>query len=252
MQVVPRTTSSFGAVHTSSNSSAGFSHRAPNSLPADTVGFFKQLADMLQDNNFSRVLPPQVQLDEQTINDYEQVLRKGLAGDLRELGKGSKYQEFNKVLTALLACRRIPPTLQQQFLYLHHDLPSLATRALELNKKVTECMLQKIAKSKIEELENYVEKYYEFEESLIRLEQERESNLSEIVRLQARNKVIDAEIIKLNSEAEELEKISASHSHEIANLKAVKAIDEAAFRSSMDALCDLEFEWRNRVAMLNY
>lgn len=251
MQVVPQTTRSLRAIRTSSSSPI-FSHRTPNSLSADTVGFFNQLADMLQGNKFYQVLPPQIQLDEHTIKDYEQVLKKGLAGDLRELGKGSKYQEFNEVLTGLMACRRIPPNLHQGFLSLRHDLPSLATRAFELNKKVNEGMLQKIARSKMEELENYMDKYREFEDNLMRLEQEREFNLSEIVRLQARNEVINAEITKFAAEAEALQKASADQSRNIANLKAVEILDEATFQCSMDALCDMELEWRNRVAMLDY
>lgn len=64
--------------------------------------------------------------------------------DLSELDKGSRYQEFNQVLTALLSVRRIPSNLHKEFLSLRHDLPSLANRAFELEKEVTVAFCREI------------------------------------------------------------------------------------------------------------
>lgn len=143
IQIVPHTTDWDQSTQTpcAVRASPNMSHQTPISLPADTVGYFKQLADMLHGDKFDQILPPQIQLDEQTVCEYEQVLKKGMYGDLRELGKGFRYQKFNEVVTALLSCRRIPSNLHQEFLSLRHDLPSLANRALELEKEVTRGML---------------------------------------------------------------------------------------------------------------
>lgn len=73
---------------------------------------------MLQGDKFDQILPPQIQLDEKTICEYEEELKKGMHGELRELGRGFRYQEFNEVLTALLSCRKIPSNLHQDFLSL--------------------------------------------------------------------------------------------------------------------------------------
>lgn len=261
LEVVPHTTSSAQSLHTHSTmcASSNISHQTPRSLPADTVGFFKQLADMLQGDKFDQILPPQIQLDEQTICDYEQVLKKGMSGDLRKLGKDSRYQEFNEVLTALLSCRRIPSNLQQEFLSLRRDLPSLASRAFELNKEVTHGMLQRVNRSTVKELESCMDRYRTCEDNLLTLEQEKELNkseigrlFSEIGRLQSRNEVIDSEIKKLTAEADALRKASAAQSHKIANLDGIGAADESTLQHSMDDLHKLENEWRKRVDGLNF
>lgn len=260
-QVVPHTRSSAQSLHTPSTSSASpnISHQTPRSLATETVGFFKQLADMLQSDKFDQTLPPQIRLDEQTICDYEQVLKKCMSGNLRELGKDSRYQEFNEVLTSLLSCRRIPSNLHQGFLSLRRDLPSLASRAFELNKEVTHGMLQRVNRSTMKELESCMDRYRNCEDNLLKLEQEKELNsseidrlLSQIGRLQSRNEVIDSEITKFTAEADALRIASAAHSHKIANLDGVGAVDESTLQRSMDDLHKLENEWRKRVDDLNF
>ncbi|KAF1001529.1 hypothetical protein AG4045_028450 [Apium graveolens] len=240
--------------------SPNISHRTPISLPVDTVGYFNQLADMLQGDKFDQILPPQIQLDEQTVFEYEQVLKKGMYGELWELGKDFRYQEFNEVLTALLSCRRIPSNLLQGFLSLRRDLPGLASRAFELEKEVTRGMLQRDNRSTVKQLKTYMEKYRNCVDNLVLLEQEKTFNLSEIDRLssevqnlQSRNQVIDSEIVKFTTEADTMGKACARLSHTIANLDGVDAVDdESTLQQSIDNLHKLENEWRKRVDGLNF
>lgn len=255
MQDVPHITRCTRTIQNPSSDSPGFSRRTPRSLSAVTVGFFKQLADLIQRNKFDelKTLPPQVQLDQQTIQNYEQVLKNYLSGRLLDLAEESKYQEFNKVLTALLACRRIPPSLHQGFLSLCWELPTLASRASELHKQVTRGLLFPIARSKEkEELKSLLDKYRQVEENLVKLEQEKEQNLTNIVRLEARNEAIDADIIKLIAEAEALQKDAAAQHYKVTNIEALGAAYEANVQDAMDNLVIMELQWRNRVAALDY
>lgn len=254
IQIVPCTAGLDQSMHTLSAvcASPNISHRNPMSLPAETVNYFKQLADMLQGDKFDQILPPQIELDEQTICEYEQVLKKGMNGDLRELGKGSRYQEFNQVLTALLSCRRIPSNLYQEFLSLRRDLPSLASRAVEIEKEVTRGILHRDNWSTMKQLEAYMNRYRNCEDNLVKLEQEKAFNFSEIERLLSRNQVIDSEITKFNAEADTLRKASAAESHKLVKLDGVGAVDESTLQQSMADLHKMESEWRKRVALLRF
>lgn len=254
LQVTPQTRGSGQSVHTPSTlcASLSISRQTPSSIPTQTVGFFNQLEDMLQGDKFDQILPPEIQIDEQTICCYEQVLKKGLSGDLRDLGKDSRCQEFNQALTGLLACRKIPQNLHQGFLSLRHDLPGLANRAFELNREVTQAMLQKDTRSTMKELQSCINEYRNCEDRLLKLEQEKEFNLSEIGRLQARNEALEFEATKFVAEIDDLRKASATQSHKLANLDVVGALDESTLQQSMDDLSKMENDWRKRVAVLHF
>lgn len=254
VEVIPNTMSMGQPIYTPSTShdSPNISHQSPLSIPTETVGFFKQLADMLQGNKSEWVLPPQIQLDEQTICDYEQLLKTGLSGDLRDLYKDSTYQEFNEALTGLLACRRIPSKLHQGFLSLRRDLPSLASRAFDLDKEITQGMLQRVNRSTTKELESCLHKYRKCEEHVLKLEQEKECNVSKIGMLKARNQVIDSEIGTYTAEADALQKTSAAQSLKIANVDVAGALNESTLQRSLDDLANMENEWRKRVDTLDF
>ncbi|KAL8090145.1 hypothetical protein AgCh_039568 [Apium graveolens] len=254
VEVVPNTRSSGQPVYPPStlHDSPIISHQTRLSIPIKTVGFFKQLEDLLQGNTSDWALPPQIQLDEQTICDYERLLKTGLSGNLKGLFKDSTYQEFSEALTGLLACRRIPSNLHHGFLSLRRDLPSLASRVLKLNSEITQGMLQRNNRSTMKELESCLHKYRKCEEQLLKLEQEKEHNVSEIGRLKARNQVIDSEIATYTAEADALQKASATQSLKIANLDVAGALDESTLERSLDELINMENEWRKRVDMLNF
>lgn len=217
------------------------------SITTETVGDSKQSEDTLQSSKPDGIIP-QIQLDELTICCYKQMLNKGLSGDLKDLGKDSRYQEFNKVVTGLLACQRIPSKLYQAYLSLCHDLPSLASRAHELNKGITQSMLQRAT---MKELESCSTKYRSCVDHLLTLEQEKKYNMSEMTRLQARNQVIDSEIARITAEADALQKASASQSLKMANYN-LGTLDESALQHSIDDLRKMEDDWRIRVSILNF
>lgn len=230
-------------MHVSPNNS----QQTPRSIYTETVEYSKQLEDMLESDKSNGIIP-QIQLDELTICCYEQVLHKGLSGDLKDLGQDSRYQEFNKVLTALLACRRIPSESRQAFLSLRHDLPSLASRACELKEDITQGLSQRDTRK---ELESCSTKYRSCVDHLLNLKQEKEYNMSELARLGARNQVIDSEINRISAKADALQKVSASQSLKISNLD-VGTLDESTLQHSIDDLHKMEDEWRNRVDILNF
>lgn len=176
------------------------------------------------------------------------MLHKGLSGDLKDLAQDSRYQEFNEVLTALLACRRIPSESRQAFLSLRHDLPSLASRACKLKEDITQGLLQKDTRK---ELESCSAIYRSCVDHLLNLKQEKEYNMSELARLGARIQVIDSEITRISAEADALQKASASHGLKISNLD-VGVVDESALQHSIDDLHEMEDKWRKRVDMLNF
>lgn len=180
-----------------------------------------------------KTLPPHSQLDNQTIQEYEKVLKKYLSGRLLALAEESNYQEFNKVLYGLLACRRIPSRLHQKFLSLRWELPNLTSRAYELNREVTRGMLLPIAKAKEkEELTSMLHKYQQVVDNLVKLEKEKEFILSEI-ELQAKNEPVGAEFtysegsgVTTKDNMEKLEQEKEYNSEEIVRLQAIdKAID---------------------------
>lgn len=215
-----------------------------------------ELRNMLLGNNIDElgVLPPQTHLDEQTIQEFELTLKKGLSGDLRELAEESNYQAFNEALTGLLACRRIPSSIHKEFLSLRQNLPTLVNRAVELNKKVTRGMLLPIACSKEEEeFRNVIDKYCEVKEVVVKLEQEKVHNYSVIALLQNRNKLIDSEISVCVAEAETLKKAAADQHCKVKNIEALGALyNEATVQNSVDSLVIMELQWRDRVAALDY
>lgn len=187
----------------SSNDYPGSYSRTPSSVPAETVGFFKQLKDLIQENRFDvfKTLPPQIQLDIQIIQEYEKLLKKYLSGRLLDLADDLNYQEFNEVLHGLLACRRIPSHLQRGFLTLRWDLPYLSSRAYELHKEVGRGIVSPLARSKEkEELRSMLFRYSQIEDNLVKLEKEKDDNLFEIVKLQSSNEHIGIEATNLKAE----------------------------------------------------
>lgn len=204
-------------------------------LSVETVKFFKQLADLIQGNEYDelKTLPPHSQLDSQIIQEYDKVLKKYLSGRLLALAEESNYQEFNKALYGLLACRRIPSRLHQKFLSLRWELPNLTSRAYELNREVTRGMLLPIAKAKEkEELTSMLHKYQQVVDNLVKLEKQKEFILSEIER-QAKNEPIGAEVTysegagMMNMDnAGKPEQAKEHNSEEIVRLQTInKAID---------------------------
>nr|XP_017252530.1 PREDICTED: lysine-specific demethylase JMJ25-like isoform X2 [Daucus carota subsp. sativus] len=187
----------------SSNGCPGFYNRTPRSVPAETVGFFKQLEELIQENKFDvfKTLPPQIQLDIQIIQKYEKMLKKYLSGRLLDLADDLNYQEFTEALHGLLACRRIPSRLQQGFLTLRRDLPYLISRAYELHKEVNRGMVLPLARSSEKEgLKSMLGKYSRIEDTLVNLEKEKDDNLFKIDKLQMSNENISAEVTKLSAE----------------------------------------------------
>lgn len=274
-----------------------FCSQTSTSLSVDTVKFFKHLADLVQGNKYDelKTLPPPSHLDNQIIQEYEKVLKKYLSGRLLALAEESNYQEFNKVLYGLLACRRIPSRLHQKFLSLRWELPNLTSRAYELNREVTRGMLLPIAKAKEKELlTGMLRKYQQVVDNLVKLEKEKEFILSEIVELQAKNKpigaqvtysesdgmmnkdiageleqmkeynseemvrlqnickAIDTKIIKFVDEAEMLQKDAATQHYKVTSLEALEAVYEVNVLNSMDKLAIMELKWKDRVASLDY
>lgn len=289
------------------NDYSGSYSRTPRSVPAETIGFFKQLEDLIQENKFDvfKTLPPQIKLDIQIIQEYEKMLKKYLSGRLLDLADDLNYQEFNKVLHGLLACRRIPSHLQQGFLTLRWDLPYLTSRAYELHREVKRGIVSPLAKSKEkEELKSMLYKYSQIEDNLVKLEKEKDDNLfeivklqasnehigvevtnlkaemvknvvtggcvimcndnmrkleqkkdgnlDEIVRLQANNEAIDAKIIKSADEAKALQKDAAAQNSKVMNLEALGSIYEANLENAMDRLVIMELKWKERADSLYY
>ena len=261
----------------SSNDSPGSYSQAPRSVPAEMVGFFKQLEDQIQENKFDvlKVLPPQIQLDEEIIQEYEKVLKNYLSGRLLDLASDSNFQDFNKVLHYLLACRRIPSHLQQGFLALRWDLPNLTSRAYELHKEVNRGMVMPLARSKErDELKSILGKYRQVEDNLVELEKEKDANLlviaslqmrnvrlneevtnhnsDEIVRLLASNEAIDAKIISFADEAQVLHKDATAQNSKVLSLEALGALYEANVENAMDKLVTMEHKWKKRLESLDY
>lgn len=178
--------------------------QAPRSVSGKTVGFFKQLEEQIQENKFdvSMVLPPQIQLDEQIIQEYEKVLKKHLSRRLLDLANDSNLQDFNKVLHFLLACRKIPSHLQQEFLTLRRDLPNLTSRAYELHKEVNRGMMMPLARYKERgELKSILGKYLQVEDNLVNLEKEKDAHLVLITMLQTRNERLSEKVTYLKAES---------------------------------------------------
>ena len=102
------------------------------------VDFFNQLEAQIQKENFdvSRVLPPQIHLDEGIIQECDKILKNHMSGRLLDIANDSYLQDFNKVLHFLLASMRIPSHLQHGFLTHGRDLPNLTSRVYELHKEV--------------------------------------------------------------------------------------------------------------------
>ncbi|XP_074366287.1 lysine-specific demethylase JMJ26-like [Apium graveolens] len=290
----------------SPNDYPGSCSRTPRSVPAETVGFFKQLEDLIQENRFDvfRALPPQIHLDIQIVQEYEKMLKKYLSGRLLDLADDLNYQEFNEVLHGLLACRRIPSHLQQGFLTLRWELPYLTSRAYELHKKVSRGIVSPLARSKEkEELKSMFYKYSQIEDNLVKLEKEKDDNMfeidklqasnehigveltnlkaemmktviggcvimcndnmgkleqlkernsDEIVRLRANNEAIDAKIIKFADEADALQKDASAQNSKVMNLEALGSMYEANVENAMDRLVIMELKWKERAESLYY
>lgn len=255
MQDYPHVTRCTQSMSTpSSSDSPGFS-QMPSSLAAETLDFFKQLTNLIQSNKCDelKTLPPQVQLDQQTIEKHELVLKKYLSGRLLELADASKYKEFNTALTALLSCRRPPPSLHQHFLSLRWELPYLTSRAYELHKKVNRGLLSPIARSKEKErLKSLLDKYRQIAENLVKLEQDKEQRMTAIGKLTAENEAIDAAIIKLTAEAKALQTDAVAQHYKVTTIEALGASYEANVQDAMDKLVIMELQWKNRVSALHY
>ncbi|KAK1384283.1 JmjC domain-containing protein [Heracleum sosnowskyi] len=102
-------------------------------------------------------------------------------------------------------------------------------------------------KSKIDSQNQFVEVTHTMSSG----QPEKEYNTSEMARLWARNDVIHSEITRITSEADALQKASASHSLKISNLD-VGVLDESGLQHSIDDLRKMEDEWRKCIAMLNF
>lgn len=245
--------------------------QVPRSVSAEMVGFFKHLEEQIQEDKFDvyRVLPPQIQLDEDVIQENEKVLKKYLSGRLLDLANDSNFQDFNKALHYLLASRRIPSHLQQGFLNLRWDLPNLTSKAFELHKEVNRGMVMPLARSKeIEELKSISGKYRRVEYKLVELEKQKDANLLVIatleeqmrdhnldevlVKRQASNEAIDAKIDKFVEEAKVLHKDATAQNYKLINLEALAAKYEANVENAMNRLVTMELKWKERVESLDY
>ncbi|XP_074366280.1 lysine-specific demethylase JMJ26-like isoform X2 [Apium graveolens] len=244
--------------------------QAPRSVSAEMVGFFNHLEEQIQEDKFDvyRVLPPQIQLDEEIIQEHEKVLKKYLSGRLLDLANDSNFENFNKALHFLLACRRIPSHLQQGFVTLRWDLPNLTSRAYELHKEVNRGMVMPLARSKErEQLKSILGNYRQVEYNLVELEKEKDANLlviarlveqmkdhnlDEIIKLQASNEAIDAKINKFAEEAKALHKDATAQNYKVIHLEAMRAEYEANVENAMNRWVTMELKWKERVESLDY